>query len=73
MDEILLNETQKVSATNHEAPYFLDSDYDANIFRQVYNMSLEDNKEKIDWHKCAFEYKNKNSNEIEYLNNMTRM
>ena len=38
VDEILL--TQKVSATNHEAPEFLDSDYDANDFYEVDKMSL---------------------------------
>ena len=33
VDEILL--TQKVSATNHAAPEFLDSDYDENYLYQV--------------------------------------
>ena len=33
VDEILL--TQKVSATNHEAPEFLDTDYDAKDFYEV--------------------------------------
>ena len=46
MDEILL--TQKVSATNHEAIFFLDSDYDANDLYEVGKMSLEDKKENID-------------------------
>ena len=44
VDEILLNETQKASAKNHEAPEFLDSDYDANDLYQVDKMSLEETK-----------------------------
>ena len=59
MDGILLNETQKVSATNHEAPEFLNSNYDANDLYQVDKMSLEETKEKLDWRKRAFEYKKK--------------
>ena len=46
VDEILL--TQKVSATNHEAPEFLDSDYNTNNLYGVENMSLEETKEKLD-------------------------
>ena len=46
MDDILL--TQKVSATNHEAPEFPDSDYDAINFYQVDKMRLEETKENID-------------------------
>ena len=42
VDEILL--TQKVSATNHESPEFLDSYYDANNLYQVEKMSLEETK-----------------------------
>ena len=61
MDEILLNETQKISATNHEAPEFLDSDYDAKDLCQVDRISLEETREKTDWRKRAFEYKKKNS------------
>ena len=53
MDEILL--TQKVSAKNHEAPEFLDSDYDAKNLYQVDKMSLEETKEKLDWRKRVFE------------------
>ena len=60
VDEIILNETQKVSDTNHEAPEFLDSDYDANNLYQVDKMSLEDTKKKLDWRKRAFEYEKKN-------------
>ena len=42
MDGILL--TQKVNATNHEAPAFLDSDYNANGLYKVDKMSLEETK-----------------------------
>ena len=73
MDEILLNKTQKVSATNHEAPEFMDSGYNANNVYQVDKISLEDTKEKLDWCKCAFEYENKNSYGIENRNYMTRI
>ena len=47
VDEILLSENQKVSASR-EAPEFLDSDYDENDLYQVYKMSLEETKEKLD-------------------------
>ena len=46
MDEILLNETQKVSAAR-EAPEFLDSDCDGNNLYQVLKISLEETKEKL--------------------------
>ena len=69
MDEILL--TQKVSATNNEAPEFMDSDYDANNLYQVDKTSLEETKEKLDWRKRAFEYKKKKSYGIENRNDMT--
>ena len=45
MDEILL--TQQLSATNHEAPELLDSDYDTNNLYQVNKMSLDGSKEKL--------------------------
>ena len=48
MYEILLNETQKVSAKNHEAQEFMDSDYDSNNLYQVEKISFEDTKEKLD-------------------------
>ena len=41
MDEILHNETQKVSD-------FLDSDYDENYLYQVERVGLEETKEKIE-------------------------
>ena len=47
VDEILLNEAQKVSAAK-EAPEFLDSDYDAKNIYQVEKMSLEETKEKLE-------------------------
>ena len=34
-------------------------------------MSLEDTKEKLDWHKCVFEYKKNNSFGIENWNDIT--
>ena len=40
VDEILLNETQKLSAAR-EVPEFLDSDCDENDLYQVDKMSLE--------------------------------
>ena len=39
VDEIILNETQKVSAAR-EAPSFLESDYDEKCLYQVERMSL---------------------------------
>ena len=48
VDGIILNETQKVGVTNHEAQEFLDSDEDANELYQVDTMSLEDTEEKLD-------------------------
>ena len=72
VDEILLNETQKVGAAM-EAPEFLDSDYDENNLYQVEMMSLEETKEKLEWRKHAFECEQKNSFGIENKNNMTRI
>ena len=46
VDEILLNETKKVSAAR-EAPGFLDSDCDENELYQVEKMSLEETKNKF--------------------------
>ena len=51
----------------------MDSDYYVNDLYEVDNMSLEDTKEKLDWHKYAFEYKKKNSYGIENRNDMTRI
>ena len=44
MDDILLNETKKVSAVNHEAPESLENDYYENDLYQVENMSLDETK-----------------------------
>ena len=46
VDEILL--TQKVSATNHEVPEFLYSDYDAKKLYKVDKIRLEETKENLD-------------------------
>ena len=46
VDEIIL--IQKVSATNHEAPEFLDSDYNTNHFYKFNKMRLEYTKENLD-------------------------
>ena len=67
VDEILLNETQKIIATNHEAPEILDSDYDKNDLYQV------DKMKKIDWLKHAFEYEQKKSYGIQNWNDMMRI
>ena len=42
-----LTEPQKLSAVNHEAPEFLESDYDDNDLYQVENTSLDETKEKF--------------------------
>ena len=60
VDEILLNETWKVSAAK-EAPEFWDSDYDYTDLYEVESMSLEDTKEKVQWRKCAYYCKHKRS------------
>ena len=72
VDEILINEAQKVSAVR-EAPEFLDSDYDDNGLYQVDKMRLEETKEKIKLRKREFEYKQKNAHEIENRNDTTRI
>ena len=46
MDEILLHETQKVSAAK-EAPSFLEYDYDDSKIYQVGNMNLEETNIKL--------------------------
>ena len=71
VDEILFNETKKVSAVNHEAPDFLEMDYDENDLYQMENMSLDETKEKIDWRKRVFKYECsyviENRNEMIYI------
>ena len=46
MNEILLNESQNVSAAK-EAPEFLEYDYDDNNHYQVENMIIEETKENL--------------------------
>ena len=71
MDDILLNEAQKVSAMNHESPEFLENNYNDNDLYQVENTSFEENKEKIYWHKRAFKYESsyviENRNKMIYI------
>ena len=67
--DIKVNGTQKLSAAR-EAPAFMDSDYDENDPYQVDKISLEENKEKLEWFKREFEYVQKNSYEIEKRNYM---
>ena len=73
MGEILLDESQKVSAKNNKAPELMDSEYNADNLYKVDKMSLEETKEKLDWRKSAFEQEKKNPYEIENWNDMTRM
>ena len=47
MDEIIINETKKVSAANHEAPEFLDSNYEANDLYQVDKTTIEETRENL--------------------------
>ena len=51
----------------------MDTDYNANDLYQVDKKSLEETKDKLDWCKCAFEYKKKNSYGIENRNDMICM
>ena len=60
MNEILLHENEKVNATK-EAHENVESDFDDNEICQIGNMSLEDTKEKLELHKCAFECKLENT------------
>ena len=70
MNEILLRENEKVSAVK-ESPANIESDFDKNELYHIENMSLEDTKEKLEWHKCTFECEQKNTYGIENLNDMT--
>ena len=40
--------SKKVSTVNHEAPEFLEIDYNENDLYQVENMSIDETKEKIE-------------------------
>ena len=46
VDELHVVESKNLSAINHEAPEFLESDYNSNDLYQVENMSLGETKEK---------------------------
>ena len=70
MDEIIIDETQKVSAAK-ESPGFLESNYGETELYQVENMSLEETKEKLKWRKRAFECEHKYIYRIENQNDMT--
>ena len=72
VDEILLNETQKVSAAR-EAPEFFDSDCDEKNLYQVEKISLEETKGKLEWSKREFEFKQKISHRIENKNDTIHM
>ena len=54
-----MRENEKVSATK-EAHENVESDFDDNKIYQIYNMSLEETKEKLELNKCAFECKLEN-------------
>ena len=47
-DELRIVGSKKVSAVNHEAPGFLESEYDEKDLYQVENMSLYETKEIIE-------------------------
>ena len=66
------HENQKVSDVK-ESPENIESDFDENKIYQIENISIEDTKMKIEWRKCAFECKLKNTYGIENRNAMTRM
>ena len=53
VDKFLLNEPKKVSAVNHEAPQFWESDYSENDLYQVENVILHETKEKLTDQACA--------------------
>ena len=72
VDEIILHETQKLSAVK-EAPEFLESGYDENEVYPFENMRLEDTKEKLEWRKREFECKQKSKYRVENKNYVMRM
>ena len=59
MDEILINEIQKISAAR-EAQELLDSGFNENGLYQVDKMSLEDTNEKLEWRNRVFECEQNN-------------
>ena len=69
MNEILLNETQKVNASR-KGPEFLDSDYDDDYIYQIESMSIEETKEKNERRKREFECEQKISYGVENIDDM---
>ena len=51
----------------------IETDFDESEIYQIDNMSLDDTKEKLEWCKHAFEWKIKDTYEIENQNGMTRI
>ena len=49
----------------------IEFDIDIKNIYQIYNMSIDDQKENIEWRKCAFQWKIENTYEIEIHNSMT--
>ena len=70
MDEIIWQENNKLSA-EYEAHENVDYEIDENDLYHIDNTSLDENKEKIEWRKRAFEKKLENIYEIEIYNGMT--
>ena len=68
----MLHENEKVSAMK-EAHENVESDFDDNKLYQIDNMSFEDTKEKLEWHKREFECELENTYGIENQNYMTRI
>ena len=47
--------------------------FDENELYRINNMSIEDKKSKLEWHKRVFEWKLENTYDIESQNGMTRI
>ena len=58
------NKTKKVSA-DEEAHKNIESDFDDNRLYHIYNMSLEETKEKLEWRTRAFGCEHGNTYDIE--------
>ena len=67
-----MQENQTVGAEKGEYEN-IESDFDESELYQIENMSLDDTKEKLEWHERAFECKLKNIYDIEKHNGMNRM
>ena len=72
MDEILLQENQKVSSEKG-AYENIESEIDDSKIYQIYNMSLDDTKEKLERSRRAFECELKNIYDIEIQNGVTHI